>query len=84
MGQLETTDPVGHGAREGAALMAKEFALNQFPGDGPAVHRHEVLFSARRAVVQGLGHQFLSGATFPNNQHSGVGMRHRFDESLEA
>ena len=72
MGQLEAADPVGHRTGEGAALVAKEFALNQFPGNGPAVHRYEVLFSARRAVVQGLGHQFLSGATFPNNQHGGV------------
>ena len=84
VGQLEAADPVGHRTGEGAAFVAKEFALNEFPGNGPAVHRHQVLLGARRAVVQGLGHQFLSGATFPNNQHGGVGVRHRFDQSLEA
>lgn len=51
------------GTGKGTLLMAEEFALDQFGGDGRAVDRDEVFCGDAALGVDGLGGQFLTRAT---------------------
>ena len=48
-------------ARERAARVAEQFALDQALRDGGAIHRHECLVEPQAAVMQGLGEGLLAG-----------------------
>src|SRR5439155_1077824 len=60
-GDLELADAPLDRAREGAALVAEELALEELVGDGRAVERHEGA-AARGVVVDGLGDQLFARA----------------------
>jgi len=51
-----------HRARERAARVAEQLALDQALRDGGAIDRHECLVEPKAAVMQGLGERFLAGA----------------------
>ena len=67
------------GAREGALLVAEQFALQQPRGDGRAVELDEGALAARAQVVKRTGDEFLAGAGFATNEHRGIGGGDRLD-----
>ncbi|KAF5032439.1 hypothetical protein DSECCO2_617260 [anaerobic digester metagenome] len=58
-------------AGEGAAGVAEEFALDQFRGDGSAVHGHEGAAGAAAFRVDAAGEQLLARAGLARQQHGG-------------
>ncbi len=82
--QLEFADPLGHGAGEGAALVAEELALQQVLGDGGAVDGDEELLGARAVLVDGAGDELLAGAALAGDEDGGVGRRDLPDGLVDA
>ena len=73
--QLELSLLGGEGAREGAARMAEELALDQLLGNGRAVDLHERPRAAEALVVDVAGHELLARAVLAEDQHPPVGRR---------
>ncbi len=69
IGLLETADVALLRAGEGAGLVAEQFALQQFGGNGGGVERDEGLARARRFLVQRAGNELLAGTGFAIDQH---------------
>jgi len=67
-------------ARERPALVAEQLALEERLGDGRAVDGHEGLLHALAVVVDGAGHQFLTGAALAGDEHGDVLARHLPDQ----
>src|SRR5262249_35157622 len=63
--QLKAPECACQGAREGAALMAEELALQEPCWHGGAVHRDEGAVAARTALVNGAGEELFAGAGLP-------------------
>ena len=59
--------------------MAEQLALDQFLGDGRAVHLHEPLVAPRRQGVDRPRHQLLAGAVLSEDENPPVGGRRDFD-----
>ena len=60
------------GARERAALVAKQLRLEQLLGQRGAIQRHERPGPARGRCMDEPRHDFLAGARLAGNQHGGV------------
>src|SRR5205823_1500853 len=71
--QLEPPDPLCDRAREGAALVAEELALEQTGRNGRAVELHERPLAAPAELVDGAGDQLLARARLAADDHGGVG-----------
>jgi hypothetical protein len=80
VGDAEQPHARADGARERAAHVAEQFALEQLRRNRCAVDRHERLVGARAAVVQVMREQFLAGAALALDQHRRLGARRAFDE----
>jgi len=63
---------VGMGGGERAPHMAEQLAFDQLAVQGTAVDRHPGACGTRRQVVQSLGKDFLAGAGFTEQQHTGI------------
>ena len=63
-------------AREGAALVAKEFALEQLLGNGPTVDWDEAVWLAGAALVDAARHELLAGPGLTQDQHVGLNRGH--------
>src|SRR5579859_947449 len=72
-GFLELAEAAGHGAGEGALLVAEQLAFQQILGDRRAVHRDEALARAPALAMDETGHQLLTGAGFARNHDRRVG-----------
>ena len=55
-------DSVRERAGESAAAIAKQFALDQFSGQGSAIHRNELVRRAATGGMNGARQQFFPGA----------------------
>jgi len=73
--------PVGAG--EAAALVAKQLALDQVRGDGPAVHGNERLFAAPAQGVDGFRDHLLSRARLAGDENAGVAPGHEADQVVD-
>ena len=62
-------------AGEGAALMSKEFVLEQRFREGDTVDDHQRHVLAQTPLVDGTGEEFLPCPAFPKQQHTGIGLR---------
>jgi hypothetical protein len=82
VGGLDQSDAVACRAGERAFLVTEEFGLDQRFGNRGAVHTHQWFVGALARGVDSPGHQFLSGAGFAGDQHSGGGGRHPADTFL--
>ena len=71
-GSLEAPDPAQRSAREGAALVPEQLALEQGGGQGRAVEVHEGAIAARGAVVKPARQQPLADAGLAEQEHAGV------------
>ena len=69
MGQLKSTNSVGHRPGESPLAMSKQFAFQQILGNGGTVDGHEMGRGALRLIVQGACDQFLARATLTCDQH---------------
>ena len=78
VGALEQARVVFIGAGEGAALVAKEFRLQQRVRHGRAVLHHKGAGCARAGVVHGARQEFFAGAGLAQYQHAQVVARHAF------
>ena len=66
---LEQTGLSGVGVRERAPLVAEELRLHERGGDRGAVDGHKGTVSARAALMERPGQQFLARSGFPVDQH---------------
>ena len=82
VGLLEFALALLDGRREGAPLVAEEFALDQLGGDGRAVHLDERRAAARAFGVEPAGHELLARAVLTGDEHAGVARRHLVDQVL--
>ena len=73
MGLLELADSPGHGAGEGALLVAEQLGFEQGVGNRRAVDRDEGLLGAAAVTVDKSRQQLLAGARLAGNQHARVG-----------
>src|SRR5262249_5141577 len=73
--ELETPDALGDGARERAALVPEELALQQAGGNGGAVDRDEGALAALSRVVDGPRDQLLAGSGLAQDEHRRAGRR---------
>ena len=62
-----------HGASEGAAFVAEEFAFDELAGDCGHVDGDEGAGAAAAVVVEGAGDEFLAGAAFAVDHDGEVG-----------
>ena len=60
--------------------MAEELAFEQFGRKSGAVHLDERPLAARRARVDGAGHQFLADAAFAPDEHGDVAVGNLIDD----
>src|SRR3954470_2606127 len=60
-------------AREAAAAVSKQLALDQAFGQGSAVDGHERHLGPQALVVQGPRDELLAGAGFAQNERGGIG-----------
>src|SRR5690554_2566328 len=74
VGLLKTALAGGAGAGEGAFFVAEQFRFNQVFGNGGHVQGDERVVGPGAVVVQGLGHQFFTGATLAVDQYGNVGV----------
>src|SRR5579862_6416421 len=77
--QLEAPDPLRDRAREGAALVAEELALEEARRDGGAVELHERPLAASAELVNGARDQLLPRSGLAVDDDGGVGGRHGLD-----
>ena len=82
VGRLEHALARRHGARERAALVAEQLALQQVGRHRAAVDDQERLVAARAAVVNRLGGDLLAGAGLALQQDGGLAAR-RLAEHVE-
>ena len=68
------------GGGECALHVAEERGLQQFRRHGAGVDGDKWLVAARRVGVNGLGDEFLAGAAFALDEHSGAAGRHLGDQ----
>ncbi len=61
------------GAGEGAVLVSEERALHQTFGQRAAIDGDEGFVGPVRAIVDGLGEEFLAGAAFADEDYGGLG-----------
>ena len=80
VGLLELALALLDGRGEGPALVAEQFALDQFGGDGRAVDLDERGRRADALGVQPAGHKLLSRAVFARDQHPGLARGHLVDQ----
>jgi hypothetical protein len=80
VGDLEEALLVGDRAREGAALVAEELALEDALGERGAVHGHEEAVRTRAPVVDGARDQLLARARLALDQDGAAVRRHLVDE----
>ena len=80
VGQLEAPDALRDRARERAALVAEELALEQARRDGGAVDLDEAALAPRAALVDRARDQLLAGARLAADQHRRAGGRHRLHQ----
>src|SRR5262249_22974911 len=78
-GELEASGPIARGARERAAYMPEELALEHLAGDGAAVHLDERAVRASAAPVDLARDELLAGARFAEDEHAGVGRSDEID-----
>ena len=69
LGLLKAPTPLRLRTGEGAALMAKQFGLQQVLRDGRRVDGHERPVGHGRVLVQRARHQLLARARFAGNEH---------------
>src|SRR5579872_5817382 len=79
MRQLKPANALRDGAREGAALVSKQLALEQSRRNRGAVEFDESVRLAAAQIVDGARDQFLAGAGFSVNEHRRIGGRNGFD-----
>jgi hypothetical protein len=75
LGERDAAAPAARRARERAAHVAEQLALQQRLGDGAAVHRDERARGARRAAVDEAREHLLAGARLALQQHRRVARR---------
>ena len=76
VGELELAEAARERAREGAAFVAEELALEERVGDRGAVDRDEGAAAAGRQLVDRAGEELLAGPALTLEQHGGVGRGH--------
>jgi hypothetical protein len=69
---LETARPLPHRPREGAALVSKEFALDEIRRQGRAVHVDEGPRTTPRQAMKRAGDDPLPHAGLAGEQHRGM------------
>ena len=82
LGEFEASLAGGERAREGALLVAEEFALEQIRRDRPAIDRHERVRGALRELVDVARDQFLARAGLAEQQHVAVERGDLADQSM--
>src|SRR6266446_3747358 len=73
MGSFKAPSVGAHGARKGAFFMAKELGLEEFFGQGSAVHRHEGFQVSLTPLMQGPCHEFFACTRLARDQHRCIG-----------
>ena len=76
VGRLDAPLAQDVGPREGALLVAEEFALQQRLRDGPAVDHHEGASPAPAELVNGQGDELLARAALARDQDGHVAVGH--------
>ena len=74
--QLEAAALLDQRSGERTLFMTEQFALHQSRRNGRAVQADECSRTARAAIMNGPGDQFLARTGFAVQQHSGTGGRH--------
>ena len=69
VGQFESADFLGDGARKSALLVAKQFALQQAGGNGRTIYLHQRTILPPTAIMNGAGNQFLTRSSFSKQQN---------------
>lgn len=80
MGQLEASDAIGHGARESAFAVTKQFTFEQIFGNGGAIDGDKISATSVGLVVQCTRHQLFARTAFASDQDRGVGRSNPFDQ----
>ena len=62
--------------------MSKQFTLDQFPGYGRHIYRHEVLFLPVTVIMNRFSHHFLTGSGFPVDKNINIGLN-RFGNQVK-
>ena len=83
VGELEAPRLAGHGARERAALVAEELALDELLRDGRAVDLDERLVLAARVLVQRAGDELLARPALARDEHRGRRVGHSLEDRVE-
>ncbi len=83
LGQLEHALLVGDGARERAAHVAEELALEEVLRQGGAVDGDEGMVPARPLEMDGPGGHLLARPALPRDEHGRVGRGHLLDEDID-
>src|SRR5690242_10459092 len=83
IGLLEFADMTGAGSGERAFLVAEEFGLDEFGGNGGAVEGDEGCFAARGFLVNGASDKLFAGTRFAQNADAGFTGGHAVDLSEE-
>ena len=73
VGVFKLTDAVAGGVGERAPHMAEEFALQNVLAERGTVEGNEGLVLPRAVLMDGLGHEFFSGAGLTLNEHGRIG-----------
>ena len=76
MRKFQSSPLGGFGVREGALLIAEQFAFHEVLGDGAAIHRHKGPIAAGAVCMNGLCRQTFSRARFTADQDGGIGWGH--------
>src|SRR5262249_36979602 len=84
IGQLEASDALCDRAREGAFLVAKEFAFQQAGGNGSAIELPECIGVTRTQIVDSAGNQFLAGSGFAVDENGGIRRGYGLDLGQDA
>ncbi len=72
VGFLDEADLVPRGPRERPSGIAEELALQEVVGNGPAIDGDEFPGPPRARLMDGPGHQLLSGAAFTGDENGGA------------
>lgn len=79
LSQLELAALGADGPGESASFVAKQLALQQCFGNGPAIHRDKRTVGARTGLVNGPGDHFLAGTCFTDEHNAEVGLGDAID-----